>query len=394
MKTETRLFNRYFILTLLIGLCINIGQSVTTNSVSVYIDSLDLSTSFTGFIGIPYAILAIVSRIISGYYADNRGRRFVMVIGCLIFAASSLVFGYIRSAFILLVVRSLQGAGYAFSFTGATAANIDVTPPGREKEGVGIFWVPLAIAIAISGEIVLLLSSDGSYSLVFLTAGIILAAGVVFALLCNYEKKNPVAGGTSGADDADKYKGISKLIEPRALKAASIMLMYAIGISSITAFIMLFAATREYQNTGLFFTVAAVFMFVGNLASSALHKKLGAVATLCTSFALFAVLITATALIANEAVFLVTGAAYGYVQGIASPVLCSLVMEGLPADRRGAGSSTLYMMLDIGVGIGSFIWGIVIKLSGYTAVYCGAGLCAVAAIVLTMAFYGRKKQTV
>lgn len=393
MKTETKLFNKYFILTLLIGLCINIGQSVTTNSVSVFIDSLNFSTSFTGFIGIPYAILAIVARIISGYFADNRGRRFVMVIGCILFAASSLVFGYLRSAVILLIVRSIQGAGYAFSFTGATAANIDVTPKGKEKEGIGLFWVPLAVAIAISGEIVLLLSRDGDYTRVFLSAGVILAVGTVFALLCNYEKKNPVAKDHSGAGEGEQYKGLSKFIEPRALKAASIMLTFAIGISSVTAFIMLFASAREYQNTGLFFTVAAVFMFAGNLLSSVLHKKIGAVATLCTSFAAFSIMISAMALSGSETVFLITGAAYGYIQGIASPVLCSLVMEHLPADRRGAGSSTLYMMLDIGVGIGSFIWGIVIKLGGYTAMYCGAGAFALVALVLTLVFYaGKNKQ--
>ncbi|MGI5970570.1 MAG: MFS transporter [Oscillospiraceae bacterium] len=391
MKNETKLFNKYFVLTLLIGLCINIGQSVTNNSVSVYIDSLSFSTGFTGLIGVPYAACAIAARIISGYYADHRGRRFVMIIGCLLFAASSLFFGYVRSAAALLIFRSLQGAGYAFSFTGATAANVDVTPAGKEKEGIGIFWIPLAIAIAISGELVLRLSADGTYTKVFLTAGVVLAMGIVFSVLCGYEKK---PAGEMRSEEQTAYMGLAKFVEPRALKAASIMLCFAIGVSSVTAFIMLFAQSRQYQNTGLFFTMGAVFMFIGNLASAGLHKKLGAVTTLCTAFAAFGVMITATAFSENEIVFLITGAVSGYIQGIASPVLCSLVMEQLPADRRGAGSSTLYMMLDIGVGIGSFLWGIVIKgTGGYAAVYCGAGFFSLLAIILTIMFYaGRRKQ--
>ena len=392
MKAETKLFNRYFILTLLIALCINIGQSIGNNAVSVYIDSLNMPTSFTGFIGIPYAIVAIISRIFSGYLADNKGRRMTMVFGCLLFAVSTLVFGLVRAAWLLVIFRSLQGAGYAFPFTGATAANLDVTPKGKEKLGVGIFWIPLAIAIAVSGKLVLTLSAGGSYTPVFVASGVILALGSVFSLFCTYEKKNPVARSANGGEGV-QYKGISKFVEVRALKAAAIMLTFAIAMSSITAFIMLFATVRNYANTGLFFTIGAVSMFVGNLASAKLHDKLGAVPTLITAFAFYGVMIVAMAFSASEAVFLVMAAAYGYIQGISSPVLCTLAVENLPADRRGAGSSTLYMMLDVGIGIGSFLWGIIIDISSYTVMYCGAGVFAALAIVLTLVFYGRKKKT-
>ena len=393
MQSETKLFNRFFICTLLIALCINFAQAITANAVSVYIDSINLPASFTGIIGIPYAILAILSRIISGYYADNKSRRLVMVFGCLVFALSTVFFGFLRSALIILIVRALQGAGYAFSFTGATAANVDVTPKGKEKEGVGIFWVPLAIATAVSGQLILMLSKDGTYTRVFLVAGLLVFAGVIFSLLCNYEKTNPVARSSGNAEEGAQYHGIQALIEPRALKAASIMLTYAIGIASVTAFVLLFASIRGYQHTGAFFMISAICMFIGNLTSAKLHKALGAVGVLGSGLIPCAAMLIVMAFSGSEVVFLLTAVAYGYLQGIASPVLCSLVMEELPADRRGAGSSTLYMMLDIGIGIGSFVWGVVIDGAGYTALYCGAGIIVALAFVLTLVFYARKKST-
>ncbi|MGI5971020.1 MAG: MFS transporter [Oscillospiraceae bacterium] len=389
---SNKLFNRYFLLTCFIALCINLSQNMLNNVVSLYSDSLGYSTGFSGFLGFPYAIVAIFFRILGGYYTDHVSRRIVMICGCLLFGLSAWLFGALPMMWSLILFRGLQGAGYASSYTAVSTANIDVIPPKMRDRGIGYFWTSMAVAVACAGTLVLALIQGDNYMPVFVVAALFLFVGAVLSWLCNYEKKPVYKPANTDSCESVQYKGLVRFIEIKALPASILYFLFGVGIAAIAMFILLFASVRGYENAGLFFTACAVVMFFANVLSSRIYERFGAVKTLVTSFAIFVVTFLALGLIDNAAVYFAAGALYGFVQGVCTPVLYSLAVSKLPVDRRGAGGSTFFMMLDLSVGLGSLICGLLIKSFGYTVMFCFAALVQFVAILLSIAFYKKKDQ--
>ena len=68
----------------------------------------------------------------------------------------------------------------------------------------------------------------------------------------------------------------------------------------------------------------------------------------------------------------------------------SATVEHLPPERRGAGTSTLFLAMDLSMGVSPVLWGAVIDLEGFTAAYLGAAVLTVAAAVLLVIVFRRR----
>jgi MFS family permease len=394
---QLKLFNKYFILTFIVAFAANMGQNLINNAYSLYVVSLGYTTSFAGYVNLLYAVLAITARFWSGYLADKKSRRLTMALGCFIFALSSLFFGIIPAFWSIIIFRSLHGAGFASSYTAASAANVDVIPASRRDEGIGYFWIALAITFAFAGNIVDWLSNGDDYTNVFILSTVLLGIGIIASLLCDYEKKPDFMAMVKRETSDDVYdsqdsRGIRKFIEPKAIPASMVYFLNAIGLSSVGIFILLYAAEQNYPNAGMFFLASAVTMAFSNIYCSRVTARFGALAALIPSFLVYAAGLFCLGLSNSLLLFFVAGGTYGIFHGVSNPVLYSITMEGLPVKRRGAASCTFYVMLDIGVGIGSMLWGIVIDAWGYGAMFILSGLVQVAAAILAVLLFGKKRK--
>ena len=74
----------------------------------------------------------------------------------------------------------------------------------------------------------------------------------------------------------------------------------------------------------------------------------------------------------NEAVFLMAGFFYGLAFGTLQPVYNALAMQRAPFHRRGAISATFNLSVDLGIGAGAAIWGIIIDRSGFSPMFIGS----------------------
>jgi len=391
---DAKLFNRFYVLTWAIVFPINLAQNVLNSAVPLYvIGTLGLGEGFAGMLGIPYAVLAIVARFGFGYIADRKSRRLAMILGSLVFAVSTLCFGLLALLSVLLLLRGLQGAGFAGGYIAASTANVDVIPPVHMSRGISYFWVAMAVALGFSGYAVTLLSGkaeggSADYTPIFVVMGLLLVISLVLSLFCNYEKKDiPRILALKGA-------GIRGFIEPRALRAGVIYFLYAMGHAGVGIYAMAFAKSREnlgyaeYANVGLFFLLCAVAMAAANFLTPVFERRLGSRMSLIVAFVIFVAGLLVMGLSYGLAPFLFGGAAFGLAQGFCSPLLYGLAMEGLPVERRGTGSSTFFVMLDLGIGAGTFLWGMIIDGVGYEVMFVCCAVVQSVAVVLTLVLFG------
>ena len=389
-EKSSRLFNRYFILVWLVALGLNLTQNMLNNAVTLYVTSLGMTTAFAGTLGIPYAIAAILMRFVGGSWIDRASRRSLMVVGCVTFGVTAILFGAIPAAWSLLLFRGLHGFSYSSGQLAASTANVDVTPPEKRDMGIGIFWVSSAVSLGCSGYLVTGLTSGGSYTPLFLACGAISLAAAVVALLCNYEKTDK-RESAKNSSAASQYRGILRFVEPAAFRPAILMFMEAVGISCAALYLLKFAQEMGYHNAALALVMATAGMAVGNLSSGKLTEKLGARTTLMLTFLVSAVGFSMMVLVKCYATYLLGGVVYGFLQGVCLPVFSSLAVRGMPVDRRGVAGGTVYFMLDLGMGVGTTLWGVVIGSWGFTFSFLGGAGVLVAGMVLAYLFY-RKEQ--
>ncbi|MBP1736384.1 MAG: transporter [Oscillospiraceae bacterium] len=392
-SSGSKLLTRYFILVWLAFLCLNMCQNLLNNTISLYINVIGMSTSFSGFLGIPYAIAAIFMRFFGGYCTDRFNRRMVMSLGCLIYGITAWFFGFFATAAALILFRMIHGAAFSAGQLAISTANVDVTPPEKANLGIGIFWVATAISLGGAGYLVVSLTNGSNYSLVFLASALFGIAGGVCCLLCNYEKKPEFQARLQAHATSLPCRGAHRFFEPGAMRPAVLMFLMAIGMSSLSFFLLLFAANEGYSNAGFALVVAAIFMGIGNLCSNRLLHRLGSRLTLLLAFALCAIGYAAMGLYHTEFTYFLGGAVYGFVQGICMPVLYFLAVDGMPVHRRGIAGGTVYFLLDIGMGLGSYLWGLLISGYGFTVTFLCAAATQVLACVLTFAFYPGGRRT-
>lgn len=382
---STKLFSRCFVLVWFASLGLNLCQNLLNNSVTLFVTSLGRSTGFAGFLGIPYAVMAIAMRFLGGYWADHHSRRSLLAFGCLGFSVTALLFGLIPAAFTLIVFRGIHGFCFSAGQLAASTINVDVTPPEKSRLGIGVFWVSSAISLGCAGYIVTALTGSGSYTPVFWVSAACAACAGVLALLCSYEKRAPSAGHTGEASPAER--GIRRFVEPAAFRPAILMFLMAAAISCVSLYLLMFAREAGYSNAGLALVFATIGMAIGNLGSDWFQRRLGARGTLLLAFLLCAAGLSAMALWHNMGTYLLGGTVYGFVQGICMPVLYYLAVHKMPVHRRGVAGGTTYCMLDLGVGVGSYVWGIVIGAAGFTATFLTAAAVLLVAAILTLLFY-------
>lgn len=367
---SSRIFNRYFILIWMVAFFLQIGQNIFNNSISLYLTGVGMSTGFIGMLAVPYAVMAILARVVGGYLTDHRGRRLTMLLGCLVFCVFSRLFATPALAIpgFLLIFRGMHGFGYATANTAASTAAVDVTPPEKMSLGLGVYWTAQGLAQALGGVLVTALAMGDDYGRVFWAATLSFGLAALWSVLCGYEKRPESQIRMAKRNEVPKAKGLSNFFEKRSLPFAFFMLFMYSGASICSAYTLLFAEQRGYSHAGLFFTMCAIGMTLANLISGKLAERLGAAAVVACTFVLYGLSLFGMVHVGGLPIYFICGFLYGASMGVA-PVVQDRAVRSLPVLRRGAGTSTLFLATDVGIGLGTALWGTVIELGGFNTAF-------------------------
>ena len=109
---------------------------------------LGLSTSQAGILLATYAFGAMIGAVVSIFVAMRLGAKGTALVSLLAFAATSVAFGFADSYPALLVTRSAQGVAGAACWMGAMVWLLEVAPPPRRGE-----WLGLAFGVSEAGAI-------------------------------------------------------------------------------------------------------------------------------------------------------------------------------------------------------------------------------------------------
>lgn len=177
--TTEKLWNSNYLKIWIANFMIFFSFMLLTPLLPIYLtDTFNADKQTIGIVLSGYTIMALVTRVFSGYIVDSFSRKGVLLLSYFLFF---LFFaGYIIAGTLMLfaIVRTLHGAPFGITTVSNSTVAIDVLHPSRRAEGIGYYGLSNNIATAISPSVALwIFHATENYNLIFAAAFIFASLG-------------------------------------------------------------------------------------------------------------------------------------------------------------------------------------------------------------------------
>ena len=316
-----------------------------------FITHLD-GENYKGLIFLFFSLSAAISRPFSGKLSDNLGRKPVMFIGVALAACSSLLYPLSTTVSLFLGLRLIHGFSAGFLPTGATALATDILPADKRGQGMGIWGVFISLGFGVGQSFGSLIEQAfGIDALFFFGTIVCLVAGI---LLLYVKETLPIERRVKFHFGLLKVNW-KDVFEPSVLPVGIVMFLSATCSGAVFVLVPDLAGYVGIENTGAYFTYYAFSTILVRLFSSSMSDIIGRRKSLIIGVSLLIASMLLTAFTRNELTFGIAATLFGIATGINSPTLMAWMGDLSPVHRRGAGSGTLFIALELGIMLGAGI---------------------------------------
>ena len=316
-----------------------------------YLASLN-GQEYLGLVVSLFTLSAAVSRPFSGKLTDKWGRIPVMFIGACISGLAAMIYPLTTTVFGFLSIRLLHGFSAGFKPTGTSAYVADIIPANRRGEALGILSMFGTIGMAsapIFGSWIFLTYDINTLfyiSSVFSIGSVL----ILFGMKETLKNKEPFKLALLKIGKADLY-------EPSVIPPSLIMVLTTFSFGTVITLSPDFSSFLGIHNKGLFFSFftgsSLLVRFLGGKLSDHFGRILilrYSTLCLCISMIIIGFSTDSTSYFAGAFLF-------GIGYGLNSPTLFAWAVDLSPEKSIGRGISTLFIFLEVGIGVGSLISG-------------------------------------
>jgi MFS family permease len=318
-----------------------------------------------------FSITTLIVRPLAGRWADRHGRRPLLIGGAALFAILVLGHLLITDVAWLVVLRLLLGVAEALYFVAGFAALADLAPPGRVGEALSYNSLALYLGIATGPIIGQALLGWGGFPLVWAGAGVLLAVAALLA-----------ARVPETLQRTSEPPPPAPLVHPAALVPGLGLFIGVAVVGGFLAFGSLRAAGLGLDPwstvLGLFgVVVVACRILFATLPDRVPPLRLAAAALGASGagLILMAAVPAAWSLFAG-ATLLGIGTAF------LTPAVFAAIFSRVPPSQRGSAAGTASVFIDLGLGGGPVVLGLIAASSGVPAAFLTAAGLAAAGVVL------------
>lgn len=345
---------------------------------------------YKGLIIALFTITAGLSRPFSGKLADKIGRLPVMIFGATVCFAAGLAYPFVTGVIAFFALRLLHGFSTGFTPTGNAAYVADLVPVNRRGEAMGIIGVAISIGTATGNAVGGYIGSAFPIDYVFYAS----AATAIMSVLILSGMKETLAERVQFNFGLLKLKK-DEIIEKRVLVPAIYMALSVFSFGLVLTIMPDYSAHLDISNKGLFFAVFVLASLGVRIIAGKISDKIGRVKVLKVSSFLLAIAMVLIAL--SNSLISLMGAAiiFGLSMGMNSPTVFAWAIDLADDNKRGKALATLYIFLEVGIGLGAFISGWVYSndsINFEKTFYTGAAFAFLGFLYLNIATKMRKMR--
>ncbi|WP_019240792.1 MULTISPECIES: MFS transporter [Bacillus] len=357
-------------------------------TISVYaVDEFGASQSLAGLASSIFIIGVLIARLYAGPTIEKIGRKKLLYIGLILSVLTALLYFAVNGMVFLLINRFLHGIafGLASTATGTIVANL--IPDSRRGEGTGYYSMSVTLATAIGPFLGLFLSQHTSFSTIFITTAIF----SIFSFTVSFFLKIPKT--TLTKEQIQEMKGFkfSNLLEPKAIPISFISAIMGFCYASVLSFLTFYAKEINLVSAAsFFFIVYAVFILASRPFTGRWFDMKGANFIMYPSIFLFAVGMLLLSQAHHGFILLLAGAVIGLGFGTIQSISQAISVKVSPPHRIGLATSTFFIFTDLGIGVGPFLLGLLVPITGFRTMYLIIGIVIFACLFLYYILHGKK----
>lgn len=318
-----------------------------------------LSGIVLGVITASYTAAAITFRPPTGYWLDRFGRRIVYLPAYGLFALVYYLYPLAESELAIGAARLLHGALWGVAMGAAGTTSVDLMPPERRGEGVGVFGLGMIFSMAAGPTVSLMIVESMGFDYLFTMSARLTLAG--FFLLCLLPFP-PIPRRVQPFTPAS-------LFERSSLPAALATVIYCIPYGTLMNFTSIYAKNISGGTAGGFFFCFAAGTASTRFFSGKMFDTRGPRSVMPFAYGLLFTGCVLLALAWEKTIFYGAGVCLGMGYGIAFPILNAMVNTLVPPQRRGAANATTMTAFDLGICLGLLLTSALSDLLGWHITY-------------------------
>jgi len=383
MSVNDRIWNRNFVCMFLAYFGIIASYMIHIPTIPIFLRDLGYPQDLIGLLTGLFAVTAILSRPFVGRKLDTGDRRTIFAVGSLITFLASASYLFLDNPYALTAMRLIHGIGLGITTSSANTIATDFIPPKRMGEGIGYFSLCTVIGLMAAPALGLFLTERVGVEGAFIAAAAGTFAGFALSFLIRYSPEQKAAFREMAAANRTRKLAWSDVLERRALRPSTTMLLAGATHNAISSFLALYAESRGVANIGLYFTVSACTLFFSRIFAGRITDRKGYSFVVVPGLALGATAVFLLYLANSLIHFLLIAVLFALSFGSAQTALHAMAVTSVPANRRGAAVGTLFTGLDLSILLGSSLAGMLAGMFGYDLMM----LMLVGPMLLSLAVY-------
>jgi len=358
-SVENKLFNKHFVAITILNFIVYMVYYLFTVIIAfVATKELGAQISQAGLATGIYILGTLLARLIFGKQLEVIGRRLVLRGGSIFYLLTTLAYFFMPTISMMYLVRFLNGFGYGVV---STATNTIVTayiPAHKRGEGINFYGLSTSLAAAIGPFIgtFMLDNLHIDFRMIIVLCSILITLVVIGSFVF------PVKNMTLNADQLAKSKSwtVDNFIEKKALFISFIAFLMGIAYASVLGFQKLYTSEIHLTSVGAyFFVVYALIITITRPAMGRLMDVKGDKWVLYPSYIFLAMGLFLLGSVSSGSSYLLSGALIGFGYGTFMSCGQATSIQGLAEHRFNTAMSTYMIGLDLGLGAGPYLLGLI-----------------------------------
>ena len=379
-----KLFNRNFVLCVLMQFWFMIAFNMTLPLIAQYVVVLGESATMGGFVAGIFSFLALAMRPFSGFAADRISNKTLLFAGYIASIVAFVGYGLAPNVGVLLVFRVIHAFGLCLQTTVTSAAAMQFIPKSRVVEGIGYIGVAAQLGLALGPTIGVLFVDALGYRGTFFAAAILML--ITIALLV------PVPIAPPDRKDAAHSLSIKDFVYVSALPLTVTLLAFSVCCGLTSTLLVMMGNVRGIAGVTVFFIISSLGIasmrpYFGRRVDRRGLNSVIPITFICET-------ICCVLLAFANSLALVIGASIGRIfgQGVAQSSLQGQVLKDAGPEARGVASSTAFLGIDVGQGLGAIVGGALIDAAGFEGTFIFGPVCLIAGLI-SYVYWFRKQRT-
>lgn len=373
-EMNEKIWTRDFILLILSNFLMYITYYAILSALPIYLVSdLHATKMQVGVVVGTYTIASVLVRPFSGFALDKFGRRTIYLSALIIY--SMLFAGYLIAITItsLIFLRFAQGLTWGFTTVSGSTIAVDNIPVSKRGEGIGYFSLSTTLGMSVGPIIGLFICHQWGYTAMFVSGCFISIASLSCAYAVHLRKRFLV-----GKHIKLKW---NSLFDKSSVRPSFNVFITMIAYGGLVSFIALYGREIRIQNSAMYFLIFSIGIAAARLTAGKEFDKNGPrkIITLC--LILLIIGFPLLALAKNEILFYLSALIIGFGNGVIFPTFQSMVNNLADSTHRGVANSTLYTAVDLGMGFGMIIAGLIAQHISLSSIFWVSTLICIAGLV-------------